>query len=526
MLIKNYLVKLNQRGCVWFCRWNVITTYYDMLLTELFFYDIVEGNGCSFFPVFIHIFLFFCRIRNMLTVPGFLKGHTVMKKEKTESGAAISTAPGQAAAQKSMQEDIARGSFLGLACSCLSKSSHSRPPEQTDSQPFSAIPIRLEYTLVTPEDAACLFSWLKTLKYRGTARTYGGAVLDVCDHFAVTLSSVTAEQWITYMRDILPKRNSRNAVRRLDRTSIYVHYYALTAFLAYYRALRKDFPSAEDLEEHFPAPPVPPPPAVRDAPDSEEVSLLLSHSGEQNPRVHAMIVLAYECLMTPEEIRVLKLSQIQKPEGSDETAIYVPTRRSSRYIRIDDDVMPILSAYIATLFPQSGDGSEPVLPCADPPLFASRGGKKPISEQYQNRCMHAMQEPFAASGRIRRVYPLSAFRKAGLNRILSVSEDTDAIARYAGVTGKYAARLKRFSAPDMASLPESSHSIRDMIAYVKAMQAEEGEDILSGPVEIRKNGEPLSSCPDMASALQEYIRLVQSGEEALSLMPLRNVMLK
>ena len=378
------------------------------------------------------------------------------------------------------------------------------------------VPLCLAHAVVSAEDAASLRSWLITLKNRSSIRAYGGAVLDVCDFYGLSLSEISAEQWVSYVRDALPKRRSVNALRRLDRSSIYVHYYAIKAFLPFFRSIKEDFPPESEIEGQFPSAPVPPPPAIRETPDYDEVSQILAYARDHDIRAYTMIVLAYECLLTSSEIRDLRVSSIQKnADGSN--VLYVPTRKGDQFIQVTDEVLAILAAYIAAqLTSDSGEVDE------SRPLFTTGRGNV-LTDRYQLIIVHDVQEKLVQSGTIRRSYPLQSFRKAGFNRHLSdLSEDPAKVAQYAGVTGKYAAYLKRFAMPDMAARPdrdrENGRRIRELIAFAKADGAAK-PDSLNSPVDICQDGVTRTSCDNMASALREYMRLSAEGVSGLSLVP-------
>ena len=377
-------------------------------------------------------------------------------------------------------------------------------------------PLCLPHAVVSGEDTMSLRSWLLSLKNRSTIRTYGGAVLDVCDYYGLTLSEISADQWVSYVKNVLPKRRSINALRKLDRASIYVHYYAIKAFLPFFRSLTEGFPAEEEIEGRFPEAPVPPPPAIRETPDYDEVSLILSYARDHDVRAYTMIVLAYECLLTSSEIRNMRISHIQKnADGSN--VIYVPTRKGDQFIQVTDEVLAILAAYIAARLPSDSEGIDETAP-----MFSTNRGAV-MTDRYQLYIVHDVQEKLAREGSIRRVYPLQSFRKAGFNRHLSdLSEDPAKVAQYAGVTGKYAAYLKRFALPDMAARPDKAKAdgrrIRELLAYAKDNGAAKS-DSLTVPVDIVQKGKRKMTCDNMASALREYMKLSAEGEVGLSLVP-------
>ena len=380
-------------------------------------------------------------------------------------------------------------------------------------------PIVLPTVTISEDDTRILRSWLVSIDNKPSIRVYGGAVLDVCEYYGETLSQVTADQWISYIRDVLPKRRSVNALRKLDRASIYVHYYAIKAFLPFYRSLTEGFPTEEEIEGLFPEAPVPPPPAIRDTPDLGEVSAILSYASEHDVRTYTIILLAYECLLTPEEIRVLKVSQVQQ-SASGVNVLYLPKRREKKFIEIPDDVLQVLSAYIATQF--SPDPAEDESVKDSLYLFRNRKGAA-FSNQYQASIVHAIQEPLVLSGTINRSYPLSSFRKAGLNRLLSgEASAAEAVAKYAGVTERYANHLKQFALPDMAQMPDKDkkkrRKVRELIALAKD-QAGSSADVLDYPVTVYNGAKVIARCPDMASAITLYAELTAEGARGIILAP-------
>lgn len=421
--------------------------------------------------------------------------------------------PEDAAEASAPVNTIPRGAFL----SSIRVTEWYEKPDVSQAAPENVFPVKLDNVVLSIEDTVIIKSWLESIDNRNSIYVYGGAVFDVCDYYAVTARQISAQQWVDYVRDVLPKRNSVNAFRKLDRASIYVHYFAITAFLHFYRSQVEDFPAEDEIEENFPSPPVPPAPSIRDTPDYEEASQILRRASEHDAKAYAMLILAYECLMTPEEIRCMKRSQIQKAAGSEDVVIYIPSRKSSQFIHIRDDVLQVLTAYMATTF--SAEGQK--LPEEDS-LFLNRSGKV-LSIQYQRRIIANIQEPLLEKGKIRKCYPLSSFRKAGLNRHLSAEANVGKVAQYAGVTEKYAAYLKKYALPDMAEIPDatvrSRHTIHELIAYAKEEHKEDSM-YLDSPVEIRSGNIVVSTCQNMASALSEYILLAKEGRKDLAIIPL------
>ena len=171
-----------------------------------------------------------------------------------------------------------------------------------------------------------------------------------------------------------------------------------------------------------------------DIPNSLEINNILETIKEYNDdKAFLIFSLAVKCALTNSEICKLNMEYIAHDKSSDTLCInYPPNSRNNiaRTIKVPDDVARLLDKYIYDNDIKEG------------PIFINRR-KTRMKLRDSERLIEKYCKICLENKTIRNKYTLQSLRHAGMSYMLAGGAPKDAVANYAGITGRWMTRYER-----------------------------------------------------------------------------------
>lgn len=311
-----------------------------------------------------------------------------------------------------------------------------RQAEQTNQQETENKLPEDKLSEETPKSGQTFRGWLETLGNDETRRLYRDVILTACKLHKCKLSALTPKQWLHFVNRYIPEQITKG---QMSVSTSRVYYYAVCSYLTYYRMEHPDFPDL--VQDGFLSPAAAVLPDTRRLPTAEQMSALLQYAGQVDPQMQLILVLVFECALSMQEIRELKISDIRE---TDSGTYYLLIRgKRERKIEIREDVRRKIETYLAV-------GGYPVEDC----LFCYPKKSEACSPRYLQKRLKELQEPLVEKGLLPNTYSLSTIRTAAIHRLIAAdSAGCIEAAKYVGIRPDYVARIRSVSQPDLCELP-------------------------------------------------------------------------
>ncbi len=299
--------------------------------------------------------------------------------------------------------------------------------------------------VLTRHDTTIFLGWLESLRSPHTIAQYRRMVLSVCERYGASFSDISYEQWVAYMNQVIPQMI---VTREISVSTSRLMYYSICGFLTYAREHDLVF-LPEDPIADFLLPAAAVPTKTSKLPSAEQISLLLKEAEVSDPQLQMILVIVYECGLSPQEILSLMVSDIRENDARDTYLIIKASNiRKERKIQVRKDVADELYRYLYQNHLSEKDF-----------LFLNQRGK-PLSIRRMQQRMQKLQEPMVLSGELPRYFSLANIRTAAIHRML-VSDYADEFetAEYVGVRADYVSQIKSAGIPDLCRLPGRKHGL-------------------------------------------------------------------